>query len=67
MALRRTSDADVVSLQVGLEVFGARLRDRVHRGDEQRAILALLATNDRGQFITLSVHILVTSSVQFWR
>ena len=33
-----TWDAVVGSLQVGLEVLSARLSDRVHRGDKQRAI-----------------------------
>jgi len=57
MALRRTSDADVVSLKVGLEVFGARLRDRVHRGDEQRAVLAVVTgVADVGRDVSVTAH-----------
>ena len=35
-----TRDAVVGSFQVRLEVFGARLSDRVHRGDKQRTVLS---------------------------
>jgi len=55
-----TRDAVVGSFQVRLEVFGARLSDRVHRGDKQRTVLSAGAE---------SVHVLrdVTASAHVFR
>jgi len=52
-----TGNADVVGLQVGLEVLGARLCDRVHRGDEQRAVLPVVArVADVGRDVGVAAH-----------
>jgi len=40
---RLTADALVGDFEVGLEVLGTRLYDRVHGGDEQRAVGAAAA------------------------
>jgi hypothetical protein len=52
-----TVDTDVIGLQVGLEVLGARLGDRIHCRDEHRTVLSHVAVlADVSRDVSVAAH-----------